>query len=175
MKMDKVAGSGKDEFYTPRYAVLPIAKYLKPNSVVWCPFDTVDSIFYKELTAQGHKVICTHIFNGQDFFTMAVPKCDYIVSNPPYSRKGEVFERLFLIGKPFAMLVGVVGLFESRARFDMFKKNNFEIMYLDKRVSYFESYEDQTPALNPPFSSAYITSAILPRQIVFEVVDKKVI
>lgn len=175
MKMDKVAGSGKDEFYTPKYAVLPIAKYLKPNSTVWCPFDTEDSIFYKELTAQGHKVICTHIWGGQDFFNMAEPECDYIVSNPPYSIKAEVFERLFSIGKPFAMLVGVVGLFESQRRFDMFKQNDFEIMYLNRRVSYFESYEDQKPALNPPFSSVYIASGVLPKQVVFEEIDKKAI
>lgn len=42
--------------------------------------------------------------------------CDYIVSNPPYSIKGDVFTRLFEIGKPFAMLVGVVGLFESKKK-----------------------------------------------------------
>lgn len=30
MKMDKVAGSGNDEFYTPVYAVKPILKYLPP-------------------------------------------------------------------------------------------------------------------------------------------------
>lgn len=30
MKMDKVAGSGNDEFYTPEYAITPIAKYLAP-------------------------------------------------------------------------------------------------------------------------------------------------
>ena len=28
MKMDKVAGSGNDEFYTPKYAIEPILKYL---------------------------------------------------------------------------------------------------------------------------------------------------
>lgn len=30
MKMDKVAGSGNDEFYTPAYAITPIEKYLPP-------------------------------------------------------------------------------------------------------------------------------------------------
>ena len=54
MKMDVVAGSGKDEFYTPRYAVLPIAKHLKPGSMVWCPFDTEESFFVKVLTEHGH-------------------------------------------------------------------------------------------------------------------------
>lgn len=28
MKMDKVANSGNDEFYTPNYAVSPIVKYI---------------------------------------------------------------------------------------------------------------------------------------------------
>lgn len=40
MKMDKVAGSGNDEFYTPAYAIESIMKYIKPHSVIWCPFDT---------------------------------------------------------------------------------------------------------------------------------------
>ena len=30
MKMDKVAGSGNDEFYTPAYAIAPSEKYLAP-------------------------------------------------------------------------------------------------------------------------------------------------
>lgn len=170
--MDKVAGSGKDEFYTPLYAVLPIAKYLKPRSVIWCPFDTSESWFYKELTGQGHTIILSHIFDGGDFFEMDI-ECDYIISNPPYSVKGDVLKRLFDLGKPFAMLVGVVGLFESQKRFEMFRDNEFEIMYLNKRVSYFESYDDQKPALNPPFSSVYVTSKILPKQIIFEEINKR--
>lgn len=103
---------------------------------------------------------------------MDPPKCDYIISNPPYSVKGKVLERLFEIGKPFAMLVGVVGLFESRHRFDLFKNNDFEIMYMDKRIAYFKSYEEQKPSLNPPFSSVYICSQFLPKQIVFEEIQK---
>lgn len=31
MKMDKVAGSGNDNFYTPPYAVKPILTYAPPN------------------------------------------------------------------------------------------------------------------------------------------------
>lgn len=117
-------------------------------------------------------MIATHIANGQDFFTMEVPDCDYIVSNPPYSVKGKVIERLFEIGKPFAMLVGVVGLFESQHRFDLFKNNSFEIMYMNKRISYFKDYAEQKPSLNPPFSSVYICSKMLPQTIVFEEINK---
>lgn len=172
MKMDQVAGSGNDEFYTPAYAIQPILKYVPRTATVWCPFDTTDSIFVKELQDHGCEVIATHIVDGQDFFKMDVPECDYIISNPPYSCKGEVFQRLFEIDKPFAMLVGVVGLFESQKRFEMFRDHDFEIMYLNKRVSYFRSYDDQKPSLNPPFSSVYLCSGMLPRQIVFEKIDK---
>lgn len=38
------------------------------------------------------------------------------------------------------MLVGVVGLFESQERFEMFRENEFEIMYFNRRVAYFQSY-----------------------------------
>ena len=30
MKMDKVAGSGNDEFYTPEYVITPLYKWLPP-------------------------------------------------------------------------------------------------------------------------------------------------
>jgi hypothetical protein len=126
----------------------------------------------KHFRAAGYAVLATHICNGQDFFTMETPNCDYIISNPPYSLKGDVIDRLFEIGKPFAMLVGVVGLFESQRRFNLFKSHEFEIMYLNKRVSYFKDYAEQRPSLNPPFSSVYICSKMLPKTIVFEEIDK---
>ena len=172
--MDKVAGSGNDEFYTPLYAVEPITEYIKPVSTIWCPFDTDESWFVKRFIDLGHTIIATHISKGQDFFTIEPPCCDYIISNPPYSVKGEVFQRLFEINKPFAMLVGVVGLFESQKRFEMFKKNNksFEIMYLNKRVSFFKDYSEQKPSLNPPFSSVYVCSGMLPDRIVFKEIEK---
>ena len=170
--MDKVANSKNDEFYTPQYAIKPIIKYLKKNSTVWCPFDTKHSLFVKVLKDNGFSVINTHIDNGEDFFNIEVPKCDYIISNPPYSIKGEILDRLFEIKIPFAMLVGVVGLFESQKRFNMFKNNNFEIMYLNKRVSYFKDYGEQKPSLNPPFSSVYVCKDILPKQIIFEEISK---
>lgn len=172
MKLDKVANSGNDEFYTPMYAIEPILKYIKPNSTIWCPFDEECSLFVQRFRKEGHKVIATHINTGTDFFDCEVPECDYIISNPPYSRKGEVLERLFKIGKPFAMLVGVVGLFESQKRFEMFANNEFEILYMNRRIAYFKDYNEQKPSLNPPFSSVYLCSKMLPKQIVFEEIKK---
>lgn len=177
MRMDKLANSGNDEFYTPLYAIEPIEKYLQPNSDIWCPFDLPDSYYVKFLETKGHRVIATHIQRNQDFFDLIesdiADSCDYIISNPPYSMKTEVLEALFGSGKRFAMLLGVVGLFESQKRFTMFRDNTFEVMYFNKRVSYMKDYDSGKTAVNPPFSSVYITSNILPANIVFEEIDKK--
>lgn len=170
--MDKVANSGNDEFFTPLYAVEPLLKYVDPAWNIWCPFDTEESLIVKALRAHGNGVTATHLSAGQDFFTATAEACDCIISNPPYSRKGEVFDRLFSLSIPFAMLVGVVGIFESKRRFELFRANQFEIMWLSKRVSYFKSYADLKPSLNPPFSSVWITSKVLPKQNVFEYINK---
>lgn len=166
MKLDIVAGSKNDEFYTPVYAIEPILEYAKKFNKIWLPFDTEKSNFYKTFKQNNIECVCTHISNGIDFFNCDITKdIDCIISNPPYSLKNEVFERLFSLNLPFAMLVGVVGLFESKRRFNLFKNNEFEIMYFDKRVSYFKNYDDQKPSLNPPFSSVYLCHNMLEDKI----------
>jgi hypothetical protein len=172
MIVGQVANSKNDEYYTPAYAVHPILKYLKPNSVVWCPFDTLESEFVKEIDKAGHVVINTHIDKGEDFFDMDI-ECDYIISNPPYSKKLEVLERLFELDIPFAMLVGVVGLFDSEKKANLFKDRHFEVMYLTPRVAYFKDYNNPTPISGIPYQSVYLCSGMLPKQIVFEKVYKK--
>ena len=120
-------------------------------------------------------MLCAVIFLRERTFSYLPPPIyDYVISNPPYSLKFEVFKRLFEIGKPFAMLVGIVGLFENKNRFNLFKENKFEIMYFNKRISYFKSYSDPKPSLNPPFSSVYVTSGVLPDRIVFENLEKEI-
>ena len=57
MKMDQVAGSKDDEFYSPLYAVKPIFKYLNKGTTIWCPFDTADSYFVRYGKKLGFKVI----------------------------------------------------------------------------------------------------------------------
>ena len=171
MKFDEIAGSKNDEYYTPLYAIEPLIKYIKPNSMIWCPFDLEESYYVKAFKANNFYVVNTHINNGYDFFNTYID-CDYIISNPPYSLKGEVLERLFKIDKPFAMLVGAVGLFESKKRFEMFRNNKFEIMYFNKRVSYYKDYKEDKPSSHPPFSSVYVCHNMLPQQIVFEEIVK---
>lgn len=172
MKMDKIANSKNDEFYTPLYAVTPLLKYIKAGAKVWCPFDTERSLIVRALTAHGCEVTYSHIETGHDFFKMQPLVCDIVVSNPPYSTKTEVLKKLFEFKIPFAMLVGVVGLFESEKRFSLFEKYEHEIMWLNRRVAYFKDYDDEKPSLNPPFSSVWLTSRVLPKANIFERIEK---
>ena len=54
----------------------------------------------------------------------------------------------------------------------MFRDNDFEIMYLNKRVAFLKSFEEQKPSLNPPFSSVYIAHGVFPSRMVFAEVKK---
>ena len=163
--------SEQDEYYTPLYAIIPIEKYLKRHSVIWCPFDTEESLFVRYFRMMGHSVSFSHIDLGQDFFEAEPPICDYIISNPPYSKKTEVFERLNELGLPYAMLVGSAGLFAAKARFDVFK-NGIEQMNFFSRVGYMTDYNSGEILAHPPFESCYICKGILPSQLVFEELDK---
>lgn len=159
-----------DEYYTPSYAVYPIMKYLKEDSTIWCPFDKEESNFVQVFKKEGFKVIYGHIETGQDFFKVKVPECDYIISNPPYSLKGEVFKRLYDIGKPFAMLINFQGIFDHKNRFEMFKNNRTEMLWLSPRVNYIK--QGDYKASGVPFQSGYLCSGIFKEQLNFEYLDK---
>ena len=160
-----------DEYFTPSCAVYPIMKYLKAGTTVWCPFDTKDSEYVRVLSRHGFNVIYGHIQTGQDFFQTDIPKCDYIVSNPPYSLKGKIIKRLYEIGKPFAMLVNFQGIFDSKERFQMFRENRVEMLWLSPRVNYMT--ENGVLPQRVPFQSGYLCSGICENQLEFEYLDNQ--
>lgn len=167
MKLDLIANSKNDEYRTPNYAVTPLLPYIPPGSAIWCPFDRADSAYVQLFQKHGNRVVHSHIRDGGDFFRIECDECDYIISNPPYSKKTEVLERLFEMGKPFAMLVCVVGLFESQKRFRLFRDSEFEIMYFNHRISFYLNEQERDRISQPPFSSVYVCRGVLPKQIVF--------
>lgn len=158
-----------DEYVTPAYAVYPIIKRIKAGAVVWCPFDTEESQFVRILTEHGFSVIYGHIRTGQDFFTANIPDCDYIISNPPYSLKGKILKRLYEIGRPFAMLINFQGIFDHKERFQMFKENRVEMLWLSPRVNYISGNGEA--AVRAPFQSGYLCSGICDKQLEFEYLD----
>ena len=63
------SAGGNDECYTPAYGVEPILKYIPKGAVVWCPFDTKDSEFVKQIS-KTNKVIVTHLRGGAGLFLL---------------------------------------------------------------------------------------------------------
>lgn len=98
-----------------------------------------------------------------------MPDCDYIISNPPYSLKGKILKRLYEIGKPFAMLINFQGIFDHKERFQMFKENRVEMLWLSPRVNYIR--ENGERAVRAPFQSGYLCSGICDKQLEFEYLD----
>ena len=138
---------GKTSF-TPRYAVEPIVQYLKKKKfkTIWCPFDTKDSQFVKVLKRESSKLFIPIYLRVKTFSRLWIKVkclCDAIVSNPPYSKKTEVLTYLFELGIPFAMLLGIAGLFDSLERARLFSKHKFEVLFLNPRVDYFSGEDGE--------------------------------
>ena len=112
-----------DECYTPNNAVLPILKYIPKEAVIWCPFDTEESEFVKEIS-KTNKVIFSHINSGQDFYNYEPKeKWDIIISNPPFTNKRKIFERALSFNKPFALIMSNTWLNDSAPK-QLFKEKN---------------------------------------------------
>lgn len=105
--------------------------------------------------------------NRGDFFQYApsAEAYDCIVSNPPFSCRDKVLERLFELRKPFAMLLNSSGLFDSRKRFSLFAENGIELLILRGRVKFTRRSDGK--ANSPMFQSWYLCHGMLPKQIVF--------
>lgn len=158
--LNKSMKGKNDERYTPQILVYPIMKFLKKGSTIWCPFDTENSEFVITLKENGYKVLFSHISLGQDFFTYE-PKeeYDYIISNPPFSLKLKVFDRLYKLNKPWAMLMNLECLnYQIVGQF--FLNKEFQLLLVDKKVS----FDGNTSS----FNSSYFCSNLLPKQIIVE-------
>ena len=154
-----------DECLTPDYGVKPIIKYISKNAVVWCPFDTEESEFVKQIRANGNKVIYSHISNGQDFYTWE-PKerWDCIVSNPPFTAKRQIFERALSFNKPFALIMSNTWLNDAAPK-QLFKEKDLQLLMFEQRMKFLNNGKVQNKIT---FSSSYFCYNFLPKQIIME-------
>lgn len=158
--LNKSMKNKNDERYTPPILVKPILKYLKPQSTIWCPFDTENSEFVILLREAGHKVIYSHIDFDQDFFEYEPDeKYDYIISNPPFSQKLKVLDRLYKLNKPFAMLLNLECL-NYQIIGEFFLDKPLQLLIVDKKVS----FDGNTAS----FNTSYFCKDILPKDLIFE-------
>jgi hypothetical protein len=138
--------SKTDNLYTPRILIDSAFSYFKERielvkhekhkvPIILCPFDTKDSEFVIKIREEGYDVKYGHISTGQDFFTYDYGKWDICISNPPFSKKLDVFKKLNTFKQPWAMVMNVMALnYEEIIRY--FSDNPVELLFFDRRVSY---------------------------------------
>jgi hypothetical protein len=153
-----------DECYTPKYGVTPILKYIPKDVIVWCPFDTIDSEFVKQISKQN-EVVFTHIQYGQDFLTYEPDNWDVIVSNPPFTNKRKFFERALSFEKPFALIMTNTWLNDSAPK-QLFKDKDLQLLMFDKRMKFLSPDGRANDKIT--FSSSYYCWNFLPQQIIME-------
>ena len=156
-----------NELYTPPfYAVDPILKYIPKDKIIWCPFDEEWSAFYRRLKEEGYNVVRSSLKDGQDFFTYEPNKWDMIVSNPPFSSKDKVLERLYSFKKPFAILLPLNSL-QGKTRFKFFTQG-IQLLSFDSRISFHKPDSMDIVIKGSPFATAYFCKDLLPRDLIVE-------
>ena len=124
-----------------------------------------ESEFVKQIAGLGNRVIATHIFNGQDFYTYEPNEhWDCIISNPPFTGKRKIFERALSFGKPFALLMSNTWLNDSAPK-QVFKDYDLQLLMFEERMKF-----ENNGVINNKitFSTSYFCYNFLPKQIIME-------
>ena len=159
-----------NEMYTPYYAVDPILKYIPKDKKIWCPFDEEWSAFYQTFKCEGYQVIRSHISEGQDFFTYEPDDYDITCSNPPFSIKDKILERLYELNKPFAILLPMNSL-QGKSRFKYFSEG-IQLLSFDQRIGY-HNFDNMDIAIEgSPFATVYFCKDVLPKDLIIEKLNK---
>ena len=117
-----------NDYMTPKSAWEAIVEYIPKDKIIWeCFYGNGESKkFFEEL---GFNVIHKKI----DFFENNLG--DIIISNPPYSMKKKIFERLKKLGKPFIMICPVAVIITKYLR-TIFDEGDIQIMIPKKKIQF---------------------------------------
>jgi hypothetical protein len=136
-----------DEYYTLEKDAMTIAENLiRLPLKVWCPFNDKDSVWVDVLTRYGFEVVVT----DTDFFNTDPPDgVQCIISNPPFSRKKEVMDRIKAFNLRFALILPYLWLNDC-VPFDY----GHQVMFFRKRMHF------NTPQgnLNKPRTNCFVLS-----------------
>lgn len=142
----------QDEYYTPSCLVNVLIPYLqswifnfkkknKRDPVIWLPFDTEDSKYYQILNktfCEDAFIIRSHLNDGKDFFTYQPEMFDIIISNPPFSLKKKIFQRIiFDLKKPFILLMNMMAInYQEIGTLFYSVGSKIQFIIPDKKVSF---------------------------------------
>lgn len=117
-----------DNYMTPKSAWVNIQHFIPRDKTIWEPFFG-DGSSGNHLVELGFDVI----HNDEDFFKNN--RGDIIVSNPPFSKKKEVFTRLKELNKPFIIICSSSMITYKYWR-ELFKDIDFKIIIPSKRIQF---------------------------------------
>ena len=126
-----------DDYMTPKYAWEWIIDFVPRHKTIWEAFYG-DGNSGKYLTDLGLNVIHTQ----NDFFTS--DEGDVIISNPPFSKKKEVFTRLKELGKPF-IIICPSSMINTKYIKRLFQDEHLQIMIPPKRINFTKKVNGSVP------------------------------
>lgn len=118
----------------------------------------------------GYNVVRSHIDDEQDFFKYEPDDYDIIVSNPPFTIKDKILERLYELEKPFAILLPLNSL-QGQSRFKYFEQG-LQLLSFDQRIGYHNVNSMDKTVEGSPFATAYFCRNLLPRDLIIEKLGK---
>ena len=140
--VNKHQGKGKDdEFYTFKETWESIQQYIPKDKVVWEAFSN-----NVEFEGQQYlKSICKDVITGTgDFFKCDVPICDCVISNPPFSIKKEVLERLKQLDKPFILILPTLALQTKYMKKLFGDTGDLQVIMPTNKIFFYKFNEDGT-------------------------------
>jgi hypothetical protein len=125
-----------DDYMTPKYAWENIKEFIPKDKTIYEPFygDGKSGKYLEEL---GFKVIHEPI----DFFENDLG--DIIISNPPFSKSKEVLQRLFILDKPFIIILPSSKINTSYIR--IYKDKGLQIIIPRKRIHFEKHINGKIP------------------------------
>jgi len=121
----------QDDYDTPKIAFEIIFKYIKigDKDIVYAPFYNTGN-----LSPILTELKINHIHKDIDFFTNK-ETFDYIIDNPPFSKKQKILEFCILLGKPFALLLRLDTI-ERQYFKRLFDGKDYTIIIPNKRIKF---------------------------------------
>ena len=125
-----------DDYMTPKYAWENIKQYIPKNKVIWEAFygDGLSGYYLKEL---GFEVIHDPV----NFFENDLG--DIIISNPPFSLSKEIMDRLYILDKPFILIMPSNKI--NTQYFRKWKNKNIQIIIPRKRIHFIKHINGEIP------------------------------
>lgn len=108
----------------------------------------------------------THLDKRKDFFDYEPDEWDLIISNPPFSIKDKVLERLYSLNKPFAILFPLNSL-QGKTRYKYFQQG-IQILSFDARIYYHDRGHMDATVKGSPFATVYFCRDLIPKALIVE-------